>query len=168
MKGGRGYHLGPCSTVKQCKWVWLEAVMMKECESEKENVLSAYHLAILKLLHFQLCISVPETVNSNASRCCEDQPVFNRDFVLTIMDPWGVKHKLMYWSRKMESLSICGHGWGTRGEPRARDSTASSNDHNGESSAETGRKPSQKVYSRCVKSRWGGRTPLTDSRFIWG
>ena len=93
--------------------------MMKECESEKENVSSAYHLAVLKLLHSQLCISVQEMVNSNAPRCCEDQPVFNRDFVFAITDPWGVKHELMYWSRKMESLSIRGHGWGTSDKPRA-------------------------------------------------
>ena len=87
--------------------------MVKECENEKENALSAYRLAALKLLHSQLCVSVQETANSNAPRCCEDRPVFNRDlvitwlgrsceitaivlltlvahFVFTVADPWGI------------------------------------------------------------------------------
>ena len=87
--------------------------MVKECENEKENALSAYRLAALKLLHSQLCVSVQETANLNAPRCCEDRPVFNRDLIITwlsrsceitaivlltlavhfvfaVADPWGI------------------------------------------------------------------------------
>ena len=58
------------------------------------------------------------------------------------------------------SLSISNHGWGISGKPQAWDSTASSKDCNGELSAETGKKLSQKVYSRHVKSRRGVVPPL--------